>query len=263
MNIRWLIALMALAAMILCACGEKERVLKSEVIVLENTDQIVPLGDSLAKPLLYRNIPALNSHHIDETKNRFIAIILPAILIAKYQLAQDQKNIRALFGKVNWEVEDSTFYLHQKERFKANDLEDLVGRMMTHPNSIILAQAAVESGWGSSRFFREGNNLFGIWAYREDEPRIPANEDNVHLRKYSDISESIEDYFETLGRARPYREFRKARTAYNNIYDLLPHLKYYSERGKDYTDQLAAIIRQNNLTQYDNYQIDPSYFFEE
>ncbi len=251
-----------LFSLFLTACKEKVKVLEPKTVLLTSADEIVPLEDSLVKPILYQNVPGFKRLTIKESKEKFIAVVLPAVLIAKYHLTSDREKVLRLKEKDRWSSEDSSFYDNQKQRFKANDVDDLLVRMYAHPNSIVLAQAAVESGWGSSRFFKEGNNLFGIWAYTADEPRIPANKANVYLRKYSDISKSIEDYFLTIGRARPYRSFRKARAQSSSVHELLPHLKNYSERGKAYTDQLKVIIRQNNLTKYDHHQIDPGYFVE-
>lgn len=249
---------------VLCgACSDPIKVLQPETVTLTEIDEILPLNDSVVKPVLYQNIPSFEGLPVEKSKEKFIATILPAILIAKHHLETDKNSIKALLEKDEWSAEDSAYYHLQAERFKAKDIENLLLRMETHPNSITLAQAAVESGWGSSRFFREANNLFGIWAYRKDEPRIAANHNNVYLRKYEDISQSIEDYFVTLGRARPYRQFRKAKNHSDDINVLLPHLKYYSERGMAYVNQLKTIIAQNDLTIYDNYQLDPSYFVEE
>ncbi|MCG8387160.1 MAG: glucosaminidase domain-containing protein [Cytophagales bacterium] len=251
-----------LLVLIFPGCREKEKVLAPQVIVLSSTDGIVPLVDSLVRPVLYRQIPSLAGLPVKETKEKFIAIVLPAVLIARHHLATGQQRIRQLSKKKRWSAEDSAYYASQRQRFKAKNIFDLAMRMSTHPNSITLAQAAVESGWGSSRFFKEANNLFGIWAYTDKEPRIPANEGDVFLRKYDDIAQSIEDYFVTLGRARPYRAFRRAKADSATVDQLLPHLKHYSARGKAYTDQLKTIIDQNNMTQYDHYQIDPQYFIE-
>ncbi len=243
-------------------CNEKVKVLETEIITLNSTDQIVSLEDSLVRPVLYHNIPALDGYTVEKSKELFISIVLPAILIAKHHLAIERQKIKILSEKKNWSIEDSSYYQVQSDRFKAKNITGLLNRMTTHPNSIALAQAAVESGWGSSRFFREANNLFGIWAYNDDEPRIAANGNNVHLRKYEDLSMSIEDYFVTLGRARPYRNFRAAKRETDDIYQLLPYLRHYSERDHEYIDQLKTIIVQNNLTQYDKFRIDPRYFVE-
>lgn len=252
----------AIISLVLIACSKKEKILIPEVIQLENPDQIVPLTDSLVKPIHYHNIPSLEELPVNESKEKFIALVLPAVLIAKYELDKIREHITELSEKEKWSMDDSLFYQMELQRFKGNNINDLLVRMHTHPNSIVLAQAAIESGWGSSRFFKEANNLFGIWAYNKDEPRIAANNSDVFLRKYENISHSIEDYFETIGKARAYGDFRKVRSKSDNVYDLLPHLKYYSERGKVYTNQLKTIINQNNLTRFDNYIIDPEYFVD-
>ena len=243
------------------ACHKKQVILKPELIILQNSDQIIPLQDSMVRPILYRNITELSHLSVKEVKQKFIAIVLPAVLIAKHVINEERKQIETLSSKESWSAADSSFYNDRKQLYKAGGIDDLLNRKITHPNSIVLAQAAVESGWGSARFFKEGNNLFGVWAYKSDEPRIAANEPEVYLRRYDNISQSITDYFVTIGRARPYRQFRKARAQSQDVGELLPHLKYYSERGKAYINQLKTIIRQNNLTQYDGYIIDKRYFF--
>ncbi len=245
------------------ACGEKVQKLKVETITLGDTAKVVLLEDSLVRPIQYHNIPDFSGLPVAESKETFIAITLPAILIARYHISQTRDSIITLSNKEHWSASDSSLFVREIERFKAQDINDLLERMITHPNSITLAQAAVESGWGSSRFFREANNLFGIWAYKKDEPRIAAGGNDVYLRKYDDVSGSIEDYFVTLGRAKPYKEFRKARRKTDDINTLLPYLRRYSQRGAAYVHQLKTIIRQNNLTEYDHYQLSPLYFVEE
>lgn len=249
------------------ACSEKKLVLQTKEVVLESPDQILPLGDTTAQPILYRNIPSFESLTVDESKEKFIAAVLPAILVSKYRMNQNRDSVILLLQKEKWTKKDSLFYQKQLDRFSTDTSEKLLKRMLTHPNSIVLAQAAVESGWGSSRFFQEACNLFGIWSYRANEPRIEASysrgDEKIFLRKYNDVSESITDYFETVGRSRAYRRFRTARANSDNVQELLPHLKYYSERREEYVEQLRTIIRQNDLTKYDDYRIDPSFFIEE
>ncbi len=254
---------LAALSLLLSACIEKEKVLKPKIISITNVDEVLPLNDSLVSPVLYQNIPDLGKLTVREFKEKFIAIVLPAVLIARHHMALERKQVMELSENESWSEMDSTFYLNQKLRFRASDITDLLNRMTTHPNSITLAQAAVESGWGSSRFFKEGNNLFGIWSYTAGEPRMPANESGVYLRRYTDISGSIEDYFVMIGRAHAYRAFRRAKVQSQEVGQLLPHLKYYSQRGKAYINQLKLIIDQNDLTRYDHFQLDPGYFVEE
>lgn len=260
--------LSVLLAAIFFSCKEKDKelVLKTETISATTPEQIVTIEDSLVRPILYQHVPSLENLPVTESKEKFIGAVLPAILISKHYIKKDRERIQELSQKEEWSMEDSLFYLETRDRFGAKDIIGLLTRMKTHPNSIVLAQAAVESGWGQSRFFQEGNNLFGIWSYNSNEPRMEASltrgETEVHLRKYEDISSSVTDYFETIGRSRPYWNFRKARLETNKVSKLLPHLKHYSERRMEYVEQLQTMIRQNDLTVYDHYQIDPQYFVE-
>lgn len=245
----------------------KIKKLQVERVVITSPDQIEPLRDTLVKPVLYLNVSGLDSLTVEKSKEKFIAAVLPAILIARHRLEENLLRLEQLTQKEEWDVTDSVFYRSLATRFKAEDAQVLKRRMTCHPNSIILAQAAVESGWGQSRFFQEGNNLFGIWSYNPDEPRMTASlsrgEKKVYLRKYEDISQSIMDYIETVGRSRAYRHFRYAREETDDPFALIPHLKYYSERRGAYVTQLKTIIVQNDFTRYDSYQLDPQYFTEE
>jgi len=244
------------------SCSNGVKVLHPKVIFATEPSQIISLEDSLVAPILYKKLPNLNDMPVDEAKQKFIAAILPAILIAKHHLKEKKEHLELLQLKQPWSAQDSTFYKKLAHKYKAKDIEQLVFRMHTHPNSIVLAQAAIESGWGSSRFFRKANNLFGVWSYHANEPRIAASKNDVYLRKYEDISQSIEDYFATIGRTRAYHQFRLKRTSTSDIDQLLPLLKHYSERGLSYINQLHTVIRQNDLTQYDHYKIDPRYLIE-
>lgn len=232
-----------------------------------SSDDIIDVTDPLVQPILYKSIPRLDHLPVAEAKSKFISALLPAILIAKHRIEQDYNRVMLLDSADYWNTEDSAFYEFQLAKYEAEDMNILQRRMLTHPNSIVLAQAIVESGWGSSRFFQKANNLFGVWSYNSSEPRIKAkfsrgDTTQVYLRKYDDLSQSIEDYFRTVAKSRAYRKFRVEREQSDDLNDLLPHLKYYSERREEYVEQLATIIRQNKLTQYDHYQIDPRYFVE-
>ncbi|MFT7029013.1 MAG: Bax protein [Marinoscillum sp.] len=239
-------------------------ILRTNSIKVKALDDIVVIDSVFVKPNLYSNVPSFEGLPVADSKAKFIGAVLPAVLVSKYRIGRMKGRAEELLDKAVWTADDSIFFNAQAERFKASDLQDLIVRMQTHPNSIVLAQAAVESGWGSSRFFQDANNVFGVWSYNEDEPRIEANShrwgDKIYLRAYEDISESVTDYFETVGRTFAYDTFRTARNNTQDIYQLLPHLKYYSERREEYVAQLTDMIQQNDFTKYDSCRIDPSYF---
>ncbi len=235
-------------------------------IELTEIDSVRPVTDSLVAPILYNGVKGIIGLSPEDAKQAFISIMLPSILMVKYKISLDMERIKELKEKEVWSTADSLFFEEQGDYYKTFDHNLLIRRMRTHPNSIILAQAAVESGWGSSRFFTEANNAFGIWSYRADEPRIRASYTRagnpVYLRKYPDLAASVYDYFGVVARARAYRQFRLARDTTDNLEVLLPLLRYYSEKREEYVTQLETIIRQNNLTLYDTYQLDHTYFIK-
>ncbi len=256
LTLRWVVFLI-----ISQGCREEEHVFEPVLIEVSSLNDVIPITDSLVKPILYYNVGGFDTLTVQENKEKFIAVVLPAILIVKHRINGDLRKVRDMLLSDNWDKEDSLYYQSQLDRFKAKNSFDLIIRMHTHPTSIALAQAVVESGWGTSRFFSEANNFFGIWSYNADLPRIAAKSNNfdVHLRKYEDISGSIMDYFETIARARAYRNFRVASYETSDINKLLQHLRNYSERGNEYVYQLKTIIDQNNFQQYDDYILDTEY----
>ncbi len=240
---------------------------KTETITIDSVSEIVTLRDSLVRPILYRNVSGLDQLPFYQAKAKFISAILPSILIAKHHVHNTKMKIEKLRVKSTWSNADSVFYQDAKRRYKAKNIDDLVNRLVTLPNSVVLAQAAIETGWGESRFFIQASNLFGIWSYDESESRIAAgktrSDKTIYLRSYDDMSGSITDYFDVLARHHAYRKLRDARQNTSNPYVLVNHLRNYSERKEWYTRQLKRVIRQNKLTKYDSYRLDPSYLIIE
>jgi len=183
----------------------KSYVVKSQTIKVDSLSQIELLQDSLVKPLLYSHVANLNTLEQKKAKRTFISVLLPAVLVAKHNMKEDSLKLTRLAKKKKWSSSDSTFFLDLQKRFKAKSMDNLLARMGTLPNSIVLAQAAVETGWGQSRFFLEGNNVFGIWSFNSNEPRLQASSmrenTSIYVKAYDNISESITDYFKTLSTA--------------------------------------------------------------
>ena len=125
-----------------------------------------------------------------------------------------------------------------------------------HPISITLAQAAMESSWATSRFFREAYNIFGVWSFDEDEPRIAAGEKRgdktIWVKKYSSIEEAIRDYYRTLARGNAFGEFRALREQTSDPHMLVKKLDKYSEKGAKYGEELSSIISFNKFQAYDS-----------
>ena len=132
---------------------------------------------------------------------------------------------------------------------------DLLIAIKPHPQSIAIAQAAIESAWGTSRIFTEANNTFGIRPFKQGEPRIAANNKRgdkvVWLRKYATLRESVADYYLVLGRADAYKEFRTLKMQTSDPHILVTKLDNYSERKVGYVRELSAMIRYNNFGELD------------
>ena len=211
------------------------------------------------EPYVYKSAIDLSRLDVQKKKEAFINLMLPSILIAKKGIEQEYNLVLQLIDKEGTLSKSEISYLNNiKKIYKCDDDTDFLSRLKTHPTSIIIAQAAIESGWGTSRFYKDANNLFGVWSYNVNEPRIQAMETRegkaVYVKKYDSLPESIDSYFKTIARG-PYVKFRAEREKTDYVYQLIPHLKVYSELGEEYVERLEELIRYNKLEQYDDYQL--------
>ena len=196
---------------------------------------------------------------VQNKKQAFINIMLPSILLAKHRLEEDRIKVLALEKKrESLSDEEERYLANLKKDYKCHTSKELLLRLSTHPTSIVLAQAAIESGWGTSRFYKEANNVFGVWSYNENEPRIKAMEDregkSVYVRKYDALPESIISYFKTIARG-PYSEFRAAREKISEVSVLISYLEVYSELREEYVKRLDQLIQYNKFEKYDSYRL--------
>ncbi len=190
---------------------------------------------------------------IKEKKERFINLVLPAVDESRRKLIAIHNNLLELRDS-NLTLQDEEYLkaLYKVYRIKNGDFDELLLSVKPHPISVILAQAALESGWGTSRFFKEGNNIFGIWSFDSDDERIKAqSSSDVYLKKYDSYVESVDDYMALLGRTPQYSAFRKARAVSDDPIELIQHLEIYSELREEYVRRLRLVIEANNFEQYD------------
>jgi len=143
-----------------------------------------------------------------------------------------------------------------KKEYRASTDLELLQALKPHPKSIVIAQAAMESAWATSRFFIEANNVFGMWSADSDEPRVAASQKRngtktIWLRKFFSIEESIREYYKLIGRGKSFKEFRELRYKTDNPFEIVTKLDKYSEIGDRYAFELMNIIEYNNLTKYD------------
>ncbi len=231
-------------------------------IVLANPDSIVIQTDSIIEPIIYHGNPNLRTVLGPERKELFVNMMLPSIMLAQKKMEHEKRKMEKLQRKIErgrLKAKDSIRVDSIKKYYKCISLEQVINSLETNPISIILAQAAIESGWGTSRFFIEANNVFGIWSYNSSEDRIAASEtrgDNtIYLRKYDNLYGSVFDYLITVARAPAYKKLREVRLESNDPYELIQYLVNYSELREEYVKILGTVIRHNNFTKYDHYKL--------
>ena len=158
---------------------------------------------------------------------------------------------------------DGTFPNHHPDPTEDQNLIDLVKELLQSvdiiPNSIVLAQAANESGWGSSRFASEYNALFGQYTYDEKNGVVPLRRDKGErylIKYFSSIDKSVESYFRNINTHYAYKKFRQIRSEMNtnnlglNVKLLTQHLDVYA-KDELYVETINSIIETNNFTQFD------------
>lgn len=139
-------------------------------------------------------------------------------------------------------------------------VDELLMRVDVIPASMVLAQAANESAWGTSRFALEGNNIFGQWCYEEGCGIVPSRriEGATHeVKSFNTIEESIESYFLNINTHHLYADFREERARLRengsrlDPIALVEGLERYSQRGENYIDEVQTLIQQNDLRKRD------------
>lgn len=230
-------------------------------------DEIVHIGEGVVPPIIYKSVPDLSELKIVDRKRTFVDIMLPSILLAKEQILNDRILIDEIINKGELNDYDTAFVSLQLKTYKLDSITELPDHMVMPPVSIVLAQAAIESGWGTSRFFREGNNVFGMWSYSQSHDRMKAGrtrgDRQIYVRVFNDVYASVLNYCRTLGRLRAYKEFRNAMKTESDPYKLVDHLKRYSERGESYTQTVKTVMKKNNFTKYDSYSLLSDWAFQE
>ena len=201
-------------------------------------------------------------------KNLFIQIILPLILEENNQIKYDRKKFFSILNKNN-NSKAEIKWLNMKFKHygvKNKDLLTLKVRMDEIPISLAIAQAAKETGWGTSRFALEGNALFGQWTFSGEgiKPKSIDRDKSHKIMKFQILQASIRAYQRNLNTHSSYRKFRKLRAeARDNEEELdslilADSLDQYAATGKEYTKILKKIIIQNSLKDFDNVKLLPT-----
>ncbi len=224
-------------------------------------------------PLILQNLPS-DLNKIQSSKQRksiFFKSLLPMILLANDEIRVERKQLQ----KINQQLSaKKALNAHQlqilstlSERYKVKSnrtqpeqvVHKLLNRIDIIPADLALAQAANESAWGTSRFSRVANNLFGEWTFVPGQGIIPESRPEgatYEVQKFSTVYDSVRSYLLNLNTHSAYKHLRQLR-AESRVYGQSPKglklaegLLRYSTRGEDYVKELQAMIRTNQLNRF-------------
>ncbi|MFA7569896.1 MAG: glucosaminidase domain-containing protein [Sulfurimonadaceae bacterium] len=227
-------------------------VTKGQFDLKEKLEQEAIIKEEALKEEAYKK-ELIESMSVSEKKANFLKMIVPP-LDEVYEEELNYFNDIKVLVKEN---PDNAILEGLRQEYNAKDNLELLMALKPHPKSITIAQAAMESAWGESRFFKEANNLFGVWSYNKNEPRIAASslrgEKTIWLKKYPTVKEAIKDYYKMLSRSWAFKEFRELNfeKKNQNPYLLVKKLQKYSEKREVYTKELSSMINYNKFTKFD------------
>ncbi|MEC7099411.1 MAG: glucosaminidase domain-containing protein [Pseudomonadota bacterium] len=220
-------------------------------------------NEKLVKPIYFTQFPRDldNLRSVQLKKETFIKIVLPLIVAENEKILDDREKLKTLVEK-KFTTDTEKQWLRQKlleYKVKKSDLKELMFRMDMIPVSIALAQAAKESGWGTSRFALEGNAIFGQWTW-DGQGIAPLKRDgdkNHKILKFPILRASVKAYKNNLNTHKSYLKFREKRSQLRNKNKsitglaLTNTLKNYAQTGSEYTKILNQIITQNKLSDFE------------
>ena len=219
------------------------------------------------KPIYFTRLPRDLDQikTIKAKKETFLQIVLPLVVAENEKIETDRNYLL----KVIRDNDSSEKLQWLKRKFKEykvkdGDINELIEKVDIVPTSIALAQAAKESGWGTSRFALEGNAIFGQWTWDGVgiEPLDKSDDQSHKILKFPILRASVKAYITNLNTHPSYKNFREKRLmlrqsnkALSGI-DLIHELENYAETGKEYTRILEQIIEQNDLQEFESVVID-------
>ena len=245
--------------------------LKTETVLNLFKDVEYDLGkvrsQKVVKPIYFTQFPR-DLEKLQSTKLKketFIKIVLPLIVAENERILADRKKLLILSDK-KFTTDLEKQWLRQKlleYKVKRGDLKKLVVRMDIIPTSIALAQAAKESGWGTSRFALEGNAIFGQWTWSGQgiAPLDRESNKNHKILKFPILRASVKAYQNNLNTHKSYSKFRQKRLTLRSKnkdikgLELTETLSNYAQTGSEYTKILNQIIRQNRLMDFETVRL--------
>ncbi len=239
---------------------------------LSDREPVVPEVDVAESMPDFRNYTDVKAKKLD-----FFEYLLPMIRNANERVFSQRQRLKTIAAAI--EAGESLTRADRKfvneigarhkvdvgDEIDAGDLAELLVRIDVVPASLILAQAANESAWGTSRFARTANNLFGIWCFSPGCGVTPRQRDEglTHeVRRFDTVADGVHYYLRMINSNRAYAPLRKKRAELRAAGEpvtgmaLAEGLLRYSERGEAYVDEIQAMIRYNELGEYNLARVD-------
>ena len=224
-------------------------------------------NEKLVKPIYFTQFPRdlENLQNVQLKKETFIKIVLPLIVAENEKILDDRERLKVLIDK-KFTTDTEKQWLRQKfleYKVKRSNLDELLFRMDMIPVSIALAQAAKESGWGTSRFALEGNAIFGQWTWDgQGIAPLKRDGDKSHkILKFPILRASVKAYKNNLNTHKSYVKFREKRKQLRDKNKTITGLKLtdtlrnYAQTGSEYTKILNQIITQNRLSDFERVRL--------
>jgi Bax protein len=224
--------------------------------------------EGFPRPRIVSVLPDMASaKDVHSKKDMFFSFLLPLVVEENEHLHNVRQRLIFIQDHVRWgqsiDTDDSTWLCLVCDDFKiehgdftAPDFwEKVLRRVDEVPENLVLVQAANESAWGTSRFAREANNLFGQWCFHPDCGLVPRNRPEgatYQVAQFSSIGESVRSYMHNLNTGRSYAKLRNVRARMRDeskepdASDMAGGLVSYSERGMDYVNEIRSMLRHNH-----------------
>ena len=226
------------------------------------------LNDQSSNLIIFSSWPNdfLNIKSVNKRKKLFINTLLPIIFVENRKILEERKRILDWWNQSGGDVSSREFWpnwlfeLSEKYDYTESSIGRLLIRVDIVPLSLVLSQAAIESGWGTSRYLNEGNAIFGQYTFDSKQGIKPRDREigkKFFVKKFSTLSESVRSYLKNINTHLAYEDFRQERrklrmsgeSLSGNV--LANFLKNYSERSQAYVDDLKLLIETNNFMKFD------------
>ncbi len=226
------------------------------------------LNNQKSNLIIFSSLPKdfMSIEPVKERKNLFINTLLPIIFIENKKIIDDRKRILEWWRESEGDVYSRDFWpswlfeLSEKYDSEEANLGNLLMKVDVIPISLALAQSAIESGWGTSRYLREGNSIYGQYTFDKEKGILPQKREKGKeflVRKFSNLSDATRSYIKNLNTHNAYEKFRQERRTMRMNGEVLSgktlatYLVNYSERRKAYVRDLKNLIESNNFMKFD------------